>query len=95
MINPIRETIMKPNLRSLCYALVYRVSATIVVAAAVLIVFTAMWIGELNSPSATAERTASVADRFNRFDPMLSKLSCASHCRDNSLPVSLSLLNKP
>jgi hypothetical protein len=49
MIKSLRETIMKPDIRSLCYAIVYRLSANVVVAAAVLIVFTALWIGELNA----------------------------------------------
>jgi hypothetical protein len=42
MNHPMRKTIVKPNTDSLCYALVYRFSAIMVAAAAVLIVLTAL-----------------------------------------------------
>jgi hypothetical protein len=45
---------VKPNTGSLCYAIVYRFSAIIVAAAAVLIVLTALWIGELSAPHAVS-----------------------------------------
>jgi hypothetical protein len=61
--------LVKPNTDSLRYALVYRFSAIMVAAAAVLIVLTALWIGERSAPRGTAPHAVSVAHRIQSVRP--------------------------